>query len=168
MIGPIERLLGELSTADVRYLVVGGVAVVLHGYLRTTADLDLVLDLRADNVRKAVRLFEHRGFRPRPPVPLSAFAEEETRRQWVVEKNLQVFSLWHPSISGLEVDLFVEEPFPFDEAWARAAFVQVGKILVPVVSIDDLIDMKRAAGRVRDAEDIDALLRLKERNERTS
>jgi hypothetical protein len=52
MIGEIEAVLDALNRAQARYLVVGGVAVVLHGYLRTTADLDLVLHLTPDNVRK--------------------------------------------------------------------------------------------------------------------
>ena len=54
MVGPIERVLVGLSDARVQYLVVGGVAVVLHGHLRTTADLDLVIRLEPDNVQRAV------------------------------------------------------------------------------------------------------------------
>ena len=54
MTGAIERVLAALNAAEVRYLVVGGVAVVLHGYLRTTADLDLVVELETDNVLRAV------------------------------------------------------------------------------------------------------------------
>jgi hypothetical protein len=61
MIGEIERLLMELSAAGVRYLVVGGVAVVLHGYIRSTLDLDLVIDLDADNVDRARRVFRECG-----------------------------------------------------------------------------------------------------------
>jgi len=55
MIGEIEAVLDALNRARVRYLVVGGVAVVLHGYLRTTADLDLVIDLAPDNALQAVK-----------------------------------------------------------------------------------------------------------------
>jgi predicted nucleotidyltransferase len=166
MVGPIERLLTGLSDAGVRYLVVGGVAVVLHGYLRATADLDLLIDLDQDNIEKAVAFFESEGFRPRAPVPLLAFCDRAERRRWINEKNLQVFSLWHPSIAGFEIDLFVEEPFPFAEAYARAIRVTLGSSSVTVVSIDDLIAMKRLAGRAKDAEDIDALERLKDSNDR--
>ncbi len=63
MIGEIEQVLGALNCAQVRYLVVGGVAVVLHGYLRTTADLDLVLHLERENALRAMRAlaeFRHR------------------------------------------------------------------------------------------------------------
>ena len=162
MVGPIERLLTGLSDAGVRYLVVGGVAVVLHGYLRATADLDLLIDLDPYNTEKATAFFESEGFQPRAPVPLRAFSDVAERRRWVKEKNLQVFSLWHPAIAGFEVDLFVEEPFPFAEAYARASRVTLGSSLVTVVSVEDLIAMKRTAGRTKDAEDIDALKQLKD------
>jgi hypothetical protein len=72
MVGEIERLITGLSNAGVRYLIVGGVAVVLHGYLRATADLDLI-GLDRPNVEAALRTFEGMGFQPRAPVPLGAF-----------------------------------------------------------------------------------------------
>lgn len=68
MVGDNERALQALNSAGVRYLVVGGVAVVLHGHLRTTADLDLVVQLERENVLKAVRALAGLGYRPRAPV----------------------------------------------------------------------------------------------------
>jgi len=165
MLGEIESLLTELSGAGVRYLIVGGVAVVLHGYLRATADLDLVLDLDPHSLSKAVDLLERLGFSPRAPVPIRAFADDVERRRWVTEKNLQVFSLWHSKMPGFEVDLFVEPPFDFAEAYARATWAALGSQSVPVVAIEDLIAMKRRAGRTRDQEDIEALIALRKRHE---
>ena len=166
MIGEIERLLTQLTEAGVRYLVVGGVAVVLHGYLRATADLDLIVDLEPRNLAITVTVLERLGFRPRPPVALRDFADPEERARWVVEKNLQVLSLWHPEMPGFELDLFVKLPFVFDEAYARASIARLGTSDVTVASIDDLVAMKRDAGRPRDQEDIDALLALKKANDR--
>jgi predicted nucleotidyltransferase len=166
MAGPIEDLLTELSGADVRYVVVGGVAVVLHGYLRATADLDLIIDLEPANIEAALRVFDRFRFKPRAPVSLHTFANAEERRRWVEEKNLQVFSLWRSDAPGFEVDLFVEAPLPFENLYERAASAQIGHATVRVASIDDLIAMKRTAGRRRDREDIEALLRLKNERER--
>jgi len=165
MLGEIESLLTELSGVGVRYLIVGGVAVVLHGYLRATADLDLVLDLDPQGLSNAVDLLDRLGFRPRAPVPIRAFADEAERRRWVTEKNLQVFSLWHSKMPGFEVDLFVEPPFDFAEAYARAAWAPLGSQNVPVAAIEDLIAMKRRAGRPRDQEDIEALIALRRGHE---
>ena len=54
MIGDIEKLLKELSAAGVRYLVVGGVAVVLYGYMRAAFDLDRLIDAEPSNVDLAI------------------------------------------------------------------------------------------------------------------
>ena len=61
MVGAIERVIIELNRQDVRFLVADGVAVVLHGYLRTTADLDLVVQLDKENVLRALRALESPG-----------------------------------------------------------------------------------------------------------
>jgi hypothetical protein len=166
MVGEIELLLTELSNAEVRYVLVGGVAVVLHGYLRATADLDLVLDLEERNIEAALAVFERLGFRPRAPVSLRAFADETERHRWIAEKNLQVFSLWHPDKPGFELDIFAEPPLPFEDLFRDAIRAKIGGIEVSVAAIHHLIAMKRLAGRPRDVEDIDALLRLKEKNEK--
>ena len=152
-----EPVLRALNEGGVRYLVVGGVAVVLHGHLRTTGDLDLVVELSPDNLVRALDALEESGFRPRPPVPLRSFADPEIRRSWIETKNLQVFSLWHPELPGFEVDLFVEEPFDFDEAWNRRVEVQLAGMTAMVVGLDDLLVLKRAAGRARDLEDVAVL-----------
>lgn len=152
-----ERIFVALQAARVRYLVVGGVAVVLHGHLRFTADLDLVVQLERGNILAAIDAFEPLGYRPRPPVPARAFADEAQRSAWVRSKGLTVFSLWSPELAGTEVDLFVEEPLPFDEAYARAVRVDLGSAVATVVGLEDLISLKRAAGRPKDADDLRAL-----------
>ncbi|NOZ93432.1 MAG: hypothetical protein GXP47_01670 [Acidobacteria bacterium] len=155
-----ERVFRALDRAGVRYLVVGGVAVVLHGYLRTTADLDLVIGLEPENVARAVGALEQAGFRPRAPVPLRSFADPVIRRSWIETKHLQVFSLWHEELPGFEVDLFVEEPFDFDVAWRRRVEVPLHDTTAAVVCLEDLLSLKRSAGRARDLEDVKALLSL--------
>jgi predicted nucleotidyltransferase len=160
MSGRVEWVLTALEQAGVRYLVVGGVAVVLHGYLRTTLDLDLVLQLDRDNLERALRAFSHLGFRPQAPVPLSSFADAQNRETWVREKNMTVFSLWQPDHPGFAVDLFIQEPFDFDAVYRRALRVPLQGVEATVVSRDDLLEMKRATGRARDLEDIEALSEL--------
>lgn len=159
---PIEQVLAALEEADARYLVVGGVAVVLHGRLRTTADLDLVLSVDAANLDAALRAFEELDLRPRAPVPLRAFADSEQRADWVENRNMTVFSLWSAQFPGLEVDVFVTPPFDFDEVHARSIRVRLDRTEVSVISLSDLIAMKRASGRALDLDDIAALEALKD------
>jgi hypothetical protein len=156
----ISRILAALNQRGVRYVVVGGVAVVLHGHLRFTADLDLVLALDRENVLAAIAALQGLGFQPRPPVPAAQFAEPEARALWVREKGMTVFSLWSPALPGTDVDLFAEEPMPFPELAARARSVTLATTVVPVASIPDLIALKRAAGRSTDLEDIEALEKI--------
>jgi len=162
MVGDIERVLTALNRQNVRYLVVGGVAVVLHGYLRTTADLDLVVQLESENVLRALRALASLGYRPRAPVTAEDFADESLRESWIREKNLQVFSFWSRDSPRLEVDLFVREPFDFDAAYASTKEIPLESAFVRVVPRQLLIEMKRRAGRPRDLEDIEALEALGE------
>jgi hypothetical protein len=83
MAGRVEWVLAPLEEAGVRYLVVGGVAVVLHGYLRTTLDLDLVLQMERDNLERALKALAGLGFQPRVPVPLTSFADPQIRETWL-------------------------------------------------------------------------------------
>lgn len=146
-----------LETAKVRYLVVGGVAVVLHGHPRFTADLDLVVHLQADNVRSAIAALAELGYQPRPPVNALDLANESVRCRWIAEKGLTVLSFWSSRFPATEIDIFVDEPFDFDATYERAVRVDLGGVETCVCALDDLVAMKRAAGRARDLEDALAL-----------
>ena len=165
MVGAIEAVLAALNAASVRYLVVGGVAVVLHGHLRTTADLDLVVQLSPDNARRAVRSLATLGYRSRAPVNAEHLADATTRESWLHEKGLTVLGLWSDRYPGLEVDRFVAEPFDFDAAYSRAVTVTLDTTRATVVSLDDLIALKKEAGRPVELADVEALQRLAERDE---
>ena len=153
--GALTDIFRALDDAEVRYLVVGGVAVVLHGYPRFTADVDLVVELTASNALAAIAALQTLDYRPRAPVRGEDFADEDIRASWREDKGLTVFSLWSPSYPGTEVDLFVEEPFDFGEAWARRldALLDDGTT-VRVVGIDDLRALKASVGRPKDLDDI--------------
>jgi predicted nucleotidyltransferase len=151
------QVLETLSEAGVRYVVVGGVAVVMHGYLRMTQDIDIVVDLKRENALRAVDTLTAMGLRPFVPVDAREFADPAKRREWIDERNMKVFSMRDWKDPFLSVDLFVQEPVPFDELAARATEVAVGASKVLVAAIGDLIVMKRDAGRPRDLEDIEKL-----------
>ncbi|MCU0610921.1 MAG: hypothetical protein MUE60_03920 [Candidatus Eisenbacteria bacterium] len=158
----VEMVADALNRANVRYLVVGGLAVVAHGYVRFTADIDIVLDLEPSNVESAMAALTALGYRPRAPVVLAEFADPVKRASWVQDKGLRVFSLWSAEHQATEIDIFVEEPFDFDEAYRRARMVEILPTLaLPVAAIDDLLALKRAAGRPVDLEDVRALEALR-------
>lgn len=149
-----------LDEADVAYVVAGGMAVVLHGHVRTTVDLDIALDLRRENVEKALTVLEDLGLQPRLPVPAASFADEVVRETWVRERNLIAFTMHDPRDVRREVDLFAHPPIAFEELWADAEVMVVAGVSVRVVSLAHLIAMKRISDREQDRADIVALLRL--------
>lgn len=157
MVGDIEKVVAALERAGVHYMIVGGVAVVLHGHLRTTADLDLVVRLEPPHAGNAVLALSALGWRPRAPVPFESFADPASRASWMRDKGLTVFSLYNPNVQAMEIDLFVSEPFEFATVHGRAVRVQLEKTMGTVIALDDLIAMKRAAGRPGDLADIAAL-----------
>ena len=159
--GSYEQFFKTLNENGVRYVVAGGVAVVLHGYPRMTADIDLVVDLDPDAARLAIRTLTKMGLLPRVPVEPEAFADPEQRGRWIAERGMTVFNLCDPNDPLLSVDLFVEPPIPFEDLWRRSKLIELPTGDVRVASIDDLIEMKRMTGRPQDSADIEALEALR-------
>ena len=157
-----------LNAAGVRYVVVGGVAVVLHGFARVTGDIDLIVDLAPEESRKAIDTLVGIGFRARAPVDATLFADAQVRAAWIRDKHLRVFSLWDPLQPVREVDLFVESPIAFAALWERSVLIDIGETQVRVASIDDLVALKRLAGRPQDHLDIAELEALAARRRGSS
>lgn len=151
-----------LNTSGGRYVIVGGLAVVLHGHTRLTTDTDLVVDLAAEPAMQLLHALEALGFRPRIPVDMMEFADVERRREWREVKGMQVFSLFHRDDPRWVIDLFADHPVDFEDLIARAEVKSVDGVDVRVASIDDLIEMKRRAGRNIDIEDIEYLKQIRE------
>lgn len=157
-----EAFFDALDRRDVRYVVVGGLAVVLHGHPRLTGDVDLAVDLDPPEAAKAIAALQEMGLRARAPVDARSFADAEIRGSWIRDKGMRVFSMWDPTNPLLEVDLFVEHPIAFADLWARSEVIPLESTRVRVASIGDLITLKRLAGREVDRLDIEALERILE------
>ena len=142
-----EPVIEALNDCGVSYVVVGGLAVLLHGVDRLTADLDVVLDLTPGPCLRAMRSLTALGYRPRPPVPAEDFADAGARRRWIEEKGMQVFSLWDPRNRLPILDLFVAYPIEFEALLEQSARVPLGASEVPVAAVEHLIRMKTGTGR---------------------
>jgi hypothetical protein len=126
----VVAIVDGLNQNQVRYLIVGGLAVVAHGYVRFTADVDLLLSVQADNLKRA----------------------------WAEEKNMTVFSLFSDIHPATEIDLFLEPPIDFDGAYARAIRKEVASgTIATFCSLSDLIELKTLSDRPVDREDIEKL-----------
>ena len=156
----IRQIFRSLADAQVEYVVVGGFAVIMHGHLRVTRDLDLVIGLNPENCRRGLGALESIGLRPRLPVAMSDFADTSKRADWVANRNMLVFQLWDPSNAERSVDVFVREPFDFSAMLAEATVKDLDGISIPVASIRHLIAMKMEAGRSVDLDDIEQLRQI--------
>ena len=159
----IESIVRTLNDHQVKYLIVGGLAVVAHGYVRFTADIDLVLGMEKQNLADAVAALKALNYRPRAPVDFEQFIESQSRKQWVEQKGMTVFSLFSPDHPVTEIDLFVDPPLVFAEAYAKALQLEVSPgISATFCSFEDLINLKSQAGRPQDLEDIKQLRKIQE------
>ena len=87
-----DSIFAALEATGVRYVVVGGVAVNLHGYQRFTKDVDLVIELIPEQTTKALAALSALGFTPTLPVNAADFADPVIRDHWIHEKGMMVFS----------------------------------------------------------------------------
>jgi hypothetical protein len=153
-----EALAKALDAAGARYLVAGGLAVGAHGYLRFTKDVDLVIQLVPDNIERTFSALTSLGYRPNVPIDVKQFANAELRDGWVRDKGMQVLQFWSDAHKETSVDVFVTEPFSFDDEYAQALVTFLNPDLpIRFVSLPTLIRMKEEANRPQDRADIDHL-----------
>jgi hypothetical protein len=147
-----------LAEAKVRFLLAGGLAVNVYGYLRLTMDIDLVVQLIPQNIDRAFEALASLGYRPTVPVTAVQFADPTAREAWIRDKGMRVLRFYSDLHRETAVDLFVSEPFSFDEEYDRATIRHdsgIGELRV--VSLAALKRMKQEAGRPQDLADLDNL-----------
>jgi hypothetical protein len=147
----LQALLGRLGRAEVDFVVVGGVAVVFQGYGRATKDLDITYATSDDNLRRLgeVLLALHARLRGVPEdVPFVPDGRTLARARLLTLET-----------DDGSLDLLADPPGapPYATLRERADRVDLDGLVVAVAALDDLLAMKRAAGRPQDLVDIDAL-----------
>lgn len=156
-----SSLLGALSAAQVRYVLVGGMAVQLHGYFRMTFDVDLVLAMDDENLTRFIGVAKQMGLVPSIPVPIDSLRNAAQIEQWHREKGMLAFALREPQTGGGVVDVLVRPEVSFEQLLQNAVVGELFSQQVMIASIDDLLTMKRCANRNKDKLDIAALEKIK-------
>ena len=155
-----EEILREFQKHKIKYVLVGGIAVNLHGYLRSTADMDILVEMSDGNLGKVVGILKKEGYRVKQPVDPMGIADERTRNDWIRHKHMKAFNFYKEA-EFKEVDIIIESPVSFAEAKKSALRIKIDDTLLPVISIDNLIKMKRGTGRGVDKLDIEELKKIK-------
>lgn len=155
-------VLSEFQERDIRYVLVGGLAVLLHGVDRLTADIDLVVDLAPEQASRAVEALLMMGFKANVPVDARLFGDAAVRERWQRESGMLVLSFWDPQNRRPTVDLFAQYPMDFEILYRDALLLPLAGTNVRVASVAHLIAIKQAAGRPKDLDDVKRLAELSE------
>lgn len=151
----IKRVIQSLDRYKVRYALVGGYAVALHGVLRGTVDIDLAIGLSKAQFTAAEKAMAEIGLQAR--LPVSAEDVFTFRTEYIQNRNLKAWSFYNPSNPLEVVDILITE----DAQTIKTVEKKVDRLRIQVASIADLIRMKTQSGRPQDIEDIKALEKLR-------
>lgn len=150
----LYRVVDALKGHRVPYALVGGYAVALHGAVRGTVDVDVVLRFSRADFEKAEAAFRSIGLVPR--LPVTAREVFEFREEYVRKRSMVAWSFFNPS-KPIEV---VDAVITHDLRRIRTKTLQSGDRRIRVASVPDLIRMKTESGRPQDLADVEALRSL--------
>lgn len=144
----IKTLLQSLLDHKVKFLVIGAWALPAHGFERMTKDVDIFIQPSNQNAKRAVHALSSIGYKAVDDVSSSLFLRKKILlRQYILQVDI------HPFVAGMG----------FEAAWKRRIKTEIKGLSVYVPSLNDLIRMKRAAGRAKDLEDIRVLEKIREK-----
>ena len=155
-------LLSGLTESDVDFVLVGGLAVTLHGYQRLTMDVDVVLALNNENLDRFIDNAKRENLKPVLPIPIDSLRDAALIDQWHRDKGMLAFALRGPDMMATVIDVLVRPVVSFEQLKRNAVTKRIGSIAIAVASIDDLISMKTGTGRSKDALDIEELQKIKQ------
>ena len=140
-----QDFISSLNKHKVQYLLVGGYSVILHGYSRTTGDLDIWINKTKENYLQLKKAFGTFG------MPLFDMTEDN----FLNNPDLNVFTFGRPPRS---IDIMTAvKGIDFDESFLAANLVEIENLEVRLIHLTHLLKAKKAAGRYKDLDDIENL-----------
>ncbi|MCB1176268.1 MAG: hypothetical protein KDK36_01700 [Leptospiraceae bacterium] len=155
-------ILKSLHENSIRYLIVGGVAVNLHGVPRATFDFDLLISIDEDNILRFLEVMEKDGFVPGLPEDPKGLLSKEKINDWIKNRNLIAFSFYNKNENHKVIDIVLDHHLDFEEAYSRRVVHKFDSLELHLASIDDLIEMKEKSARPKDLKDIEFLKKAKD------
>jgi hypothetical protein len=126
-------------------VIIGATAFPVHGYSRATLDIDIFIKPETSNAEKTLSALKEFGYDITDITVDELLTKKILIRQYLVETDI------HPYVKGVS----------FDDVWKNRVKAKFGNTFTWFASLDDLIKMKKAAGRPKDREDLKYLLKLK-------
>lgn len=138
-----KELFRSLNENGVRYLLIGGYAVVVYGYVRNTNDIDIVVSNDPNNAKNLVKALTEFGF-AESGLSVELFTQKDSLVRMGIEPNkIEILNY----LDGID----------FAKAYGRRKPLQVEDIEISVIGLEDLIANKKAVGRLKDLADIEEL-----------
>ncbi len=150
----LTRLCKKFNDKSLKYAIAGGFAVALHGAVRGTVDVDIVLNLDEKNLTLCEEILKSMGFISRLPVDANMILKN--REMFIQERNLIAWSFYNPHNPIEIIDILIHK----DLADMNSTKMKHAEIEISVIAKQDLISMKKESGRPQDLEDIKALENL--------
>jgi hypothetical protein len=160
------KLFDTLNASGARYVIIGGMASLLHGVGRTTADVDIAMDFATDSATAAIKALTAGGYRPAAPVDPLDLTNPESRSRWQRDNSMVVFSFWDTGNRQPTLDILLEPAVPFADLRHDAVPMSLHGTTVPIASIEHLIQLKQYSGRDQDLADIEVLRRIQKQGHR--
>lgn len=148
------KVIDALARHRLKYAVVGGYAVALHGAARGTVDVDLVINIDKKSLEDAEAALEEIGLQSRQPV--TANDVFQFREEYIRNRNMKAWGFINPSNPTEMVDIVITE----DLSDLSTVTKKIGNKKIKVVALPELIRMKRESGRPQDLEDVKALEKI--------
>ena len=161
----LKDIILSLAENEVKFIICGGVALVLHGVERMTMDLDISIDLTDDNIKKFLKTMKSLKLEPRAPVPADSLLDPVKRDLMIKEKNALVFTFIDSKNPFRQVDVFLINKLSYDFLKDDIETINVSNYEVKLMSKKGLLKMKKAIKPRRDKYifDIRVLKRLIEK-----
>jgi hypothetical protein len=140
-----REFIDALNINGVRYILVGGYSVILHGHSRTTGDMDIWVDRTLENYKKIKSAFLQFGM----PV------FDMTQERFLNDSLIDVFTFGRPPVA---IDIMISVlGLDFNECFEKAIYFEDDNLQIRTIHINDLIDAKKASGRPKDLDDLENL-----------
>lgn len=147
----IEKLLKSLKEHNVKFVIIGATAFPVHGYSRATLDIDLFIERDEQNAQNTLEALKSFGYDVSDITLNDLLTKKVLIRQYLVETDI------HPFVKGVD----------FQTVWKHKVESEIGSTKVFFAGLEDLIAMKKAAGRAKDKEDLAVLERLKKKKSKS-
>lgn len=147
----IHQVCAVLEKAKVPYAVVGGYAVALHGAIRGTVDIDIVIHWTLENLKKVEKAFKEMGLVSL--IPIDAINLFHFKEEYMKKKHLIAWNFYDPLNPGHQIDIIIN--YDLKGASTQVIATKLGK--VKVLAKKELIAMKKRSNRPQDKEDVKAL-----------